>query len=906
MARAVPIKPTMGVTADSYSMLLNAVPRGGKITRRPSIKAVTMGYSSSYEESPALYPTGSHTITNDNQIFDSQWLILNTYSSTNYRILAPGGVHITSSNLSEYITGHASAGSASHAHYKGQIRQITAAAMTNGSKYPGVVSITLASPFSPAPSTSNNDVAGTPTDKINILPVGVTTANGYHQDTRTLHYSNPVVEGIDCAIVNGKVVAVYLNRVVEEDTSLNYGHTGLYFGHSYHHPSDPTIGYLRSSVVVGSKNDDAPDNWYKLAGYWNRRIVPTFTDYIICGKHIGPEILDATKDSDGNHQVADVAGCSLLFDGFPVKMYAPNETQKTINRVDPYATIYCTHSPKNSFAHNERNSGQTIWYGFLDGDDFSITSEVPAETALLMAYFGDIGDGRDTIFTREYDLWYSEPANPMSLSIVGLLPVVAGSNNPEVIGLADYKNGTAVFTRDTIQFMRGIGADTGSNAASRTIISQGVGSDSRWSIKNVGNQIAFANKAGLWILDENGKVQELTQFRELFSEEGVDCSRGPYHWSITGDHSPDTTEYAANSHADLAYNTFDSQPWRTYKIDQSRLDRAVAGVWDDLYLLFVSLDSDPYQEDNRLVLCWNWRENLASCWLLPKNMGVRGWAYDGSLSTPYVMTRYGLARFEGNSEPDTCYTNSGPTDSSGDARTGGRGGAGSDVGKGWVTTINETHHPMPFILGQGQFLPESGDAVVAPQLIIQHETRHDYKKSDELFTGLSLYSQNDGAEAYLAIFNEGSGNVTHDTHTYTSGDDDYKMKVRIWSAKAELNMSDVLNISSSTTFNKINMSNTSIKPLDNLISEDKFKNWRDRHARGMGPAGLKGIVYESAIGTTDNSAKHRVPRAIRKLSEARSGFTGTRMRFQFSTAAPGKVFSVQMLIEGTAPKGERG
>ena len=119
-------------------------------------------------------------------------------------------------------------------------------------------------------------------------------------------------------------------------------------------------------------------------------------------------------------------------------------------------------------------------------------------------------------------------------------------------------------------------------------------------------------------------------------------------------------------------------------------------------------------------------------------------------------------------------------------------------------------------------------------------------------------------------------------------------------------MSDVLNLSSSVTFNKMNMSNTEIKPLDNLIAESKFKNWRDRHARGVGPAGLKGVAYESAIGTTDNSAKHRVPRAIRKLSEARSGFVGTRMSFQFSTAAPNKIITVQMILEGTAPKGERG
>ena len=54
MAKSIPIKPTMGVTSDSYSMLLNAVSRGGKITRRPSIKAVNMGYSSSYEADSSL------------------------------------------------------------------------------------------------------------------------------------------------------------------------------------------------------------------------------------------------------------------------------------------------------------------------------------------------------------------------------------------------------------------------------------------------------------------------------------------------------------------------------------------------------------------------------------------------------------------------------------------------------------------------------------------------------------------------------------------------------------------------------------------------------------------------------------------------------------------------------------
>ena len=141
--------------------------------------------------------------------------------------------------------------------------------------------------------------------------------------------------------------------------------------------------------------------------------------------------------------------------------------------------------------------------------------------------------------------------------------------------------------------------------------------------------------------------------------------------------------------------------------------------------------------------------------------------------------------------------------------------------------------------------------------------------------------------------------------TYTSGDDDYKMKVRIWCAKAELNMSSVLSFGAATSFNKLNMSSTDIKPLDSLVSETDFKNWRDRHARGVGPAGLNGIVYESTLGTADSNAKHRIPNGIRRLSEARSGFSGTRMKFQFSTAAPTKVLSVQLIMEGTAPRGER-
>jgi len=898
-APIIQVLPTMGRAADTqfrskashmpYRMLLNVVSRGGMLCRRPRIRAMDMGYSSSIGEGGSPAPEASDglahaprwTIMGD----PSSWVETATVADTDHMwFRPPGGLLITASNVSRYVT---TANTKVYQINDGGahlVRDVTGITVGTEGDFAGAVKLLLSGELT-SPSQGERVYA------IQMLTgASPTTFTGEHRQSRNVWAINGVMEGIDCEIIGNTVVALYLSKYVGL-TTVSPTNTDLYFVHSLHHTGDPRFGKLQSQHKIGTIENDNIGSWYAASSYWKRRVFPSFSDYVIAGHGLGPEMAGATKPNYAHLSTGyyehDIQGSAILFSGVDAQMLADVKSYRnldtnlvsTIERADPFATIYCVHSPKNAFMYTERNSGQSIWYGFANGDDFLLNSEVPAVTAMLGVPEGDISSLRDTLLVRDYDLWFSEPMRPLSISFTGLNSVNSGSRAPAVVGLADYRNGTAIFTNDTVQFTRGIGADSGTNAATRAIIHNGLGSDSRWSIKSVGNGVAFLNKRGLWYLGEDGQVQELSAFQELFSHSGIDCSRGPYHSQITADvDGPDVgDELVSGSSADKAYNEFEHHPWRSFKVDQSRLDRAVAGVWDDLYLCFVSLDGDDIGNDNRLVLCWNWKENTFTTWLLPKDMGVRGWAYDGRLNTPYVMTRYGLARFEDCNQGDEIWYNEGPTDNDGTTpRTPGDIMMTSTTlptspGVGYETKI----HPnsMPFMLGQTHWLPESGDAYVVPSVIMQHETKHDYVRS-----------------ASWTRMNGGSV-------TYTGGDDDFKMKIRVWSQKSEAVMTEFVSEAHSG-FMKMNLSNTEIKPLDNLVDESKFKVWRDHHCRDK--------AATAGISTNDNTAKFRVPNAIRRVSRARSGFQATRFAVQFSTSAPNKVLSFQVLPETTAPRGERG
>jgi len=886
--------PTMGVAPNAYKMLCNVVSRKGTLERRPRLVAMDMGYSTSFS------PSGTDiTVGSDNLAFAPQWRVHTVTDANNVLLEAPGGVTLTSGNLSQYITtGH----------------ELHEAGLTTNPK--AIASVSDSSGLANVQCTGHDLAVN---EKVYIYQASTSAAGpgvGEHTHSRTLHAINPVVEGIDCEIINGKIVAIYVGKFIS--STADHKRTDLHFYHSYHHPGDPRMGYVKDITAFGSTKDDRPSNWYNQASYWNKRIQGMFSDYAITGYGVGPTMVGGSTASINESDSVSV------FAGFPLKMLGATTAQDTIARVDPYSSFYTLYSPKNAFAHTDRHSGQTIWYGFLDGDRYDLTGELPAELALLMAYHSDVDASRQTVITRPHHIWYSEPASPLSLSVTGWYPMFVGSQNMEIVGMADYQNGTAIFSRDAVHFMKGVGADVGNNAASRVTLHSGVGADSRWSIKSLGDGVAFANKNGLWFLDASNQVREVTGFRELF-DEGVDCTRGSYHQYFGGDAQHTTiTERASHLSAWSGYS-YDDNPWRDYKIDKSRLDRAVAGVWDDLYLLFVSLEGDDLGDDNRLCLCWNWKENRpasmsgpwtegpTSVWLLPKNQGVRGFAYDGSLETPYVMTRYGLSRFEKSTSNDVMWGLGTPLNTAGNAeRTPDHHPASAvaddaEAGYGYVPYIitSEPTASQPFIMGQSRWLGESGDATVTANVIVQHETKNDIYQSTQVEWDW---------ETPPATSPKYYGGTTGGAAKFDAGDDE-GMRIAMWAMQSHLLQSQgvstegtiqaayaaALDSASSTdgytgeyTANKMRFTRVSIGPLENLISRDDFKGWRGRHARhssaNFGPGNRDGTV--------------RVPKGIRRASAGRSGFASSRCAFEWLTCSPDKILSVQVIMNPVAPRGE--
>ena len=104
MARAKATKPvvmvpTMGVVPNAYKMLCNVVSRKGVLERRPRLVAMDMGYSTSFA------PSGSDvTVGSDNLAFAPQWRVHTVTDANNVKLEAPGGITLTSGNLSQYIT----------------------------------------------------------------------------------------------------------------------------------------------------------------------------------------------------------------------------------------------------------------------------------------------------------------------------------------------------------------------------------------------------------------------------------------------------------------------------------------------------------------------------------------------------------------------------------------------------------------------------------------------------------------------------------------------------------------------------------------------------------------------------------------------------------------------------------
>ena len=744
--RHITIKPTMGVTPDTYKLLVNVVPRKGILERRPALRAVGIG-DSDFE--------GSYTL--------------------------------------------------------------------------------------PSP-------AGFETDDYD----GVFGLQGEEVS------SNLIVEGIDVEIVAGKVLALYVGK-----KELSFSSTSAELTYSWHLPTNLRVGAevegatvfdhgtLSNNQVAVADRERIRFGWYETAKYWDRRILKVLDGFMFTGRGVGWGMTEDISLGAAPGPVDELA----FHDATPMRMMGAPTLLSTIPRVDPFNTLYVTRGPKGAFGHLDR-LGQVVWYGFSNGDTYELDAAVPAATTLAQAIEIFLSSDRTLVNVYGFDVWYSEANMPVSLPVVGLTPLLNGSKASEVIGLAEYQSGTIAFTTDSIQFLRGIGSDM--TDLSRVVLHQGVGADSRWSIKKVGQGVAFVNKSGLNFLGPDGQVHKIHAFDALF-DEGVEAARHPYDQHYT-DTVPATgvptsgeigklqyeDAYSGNpASTDAIVDGYDALPWRHYKVDLTRLDRAIGMVWDDLYLCALSQVGDDLGDDNRLVLVWNWKENTSAIWLLPRNMGIRGFAYDGSLGQPYVMTRHGLAMFEGAGQRDRVW----------EYQQLALGGVLTASGPAISAT---TKDPWPAMLGLTHHLPESGDAFTVSDVVVQHETSLD----DAI-------------------------------------DENYKFRFQLWSGINEINIGRDITAGQDTS-----CLTTSDNPAVPASFSSSVIAWRKA---ATGSAGNHHSSTDDATDpdTTDGANSLRVGQAIRKASIARSGWSAIRHSVQWHTLSPGRIFSMQVGLVDQARRGTR-
>lgn len=565
---------------------------------------------------------------------------------------------------------------------------------------------------------------------------------------------NRIFEGIDVEIIQDKLVLVYLIK-------NNASGTTLQMAHSYHSPTDPLLGELvatsssvESDVTSGFTNFGSLHP-YVAASYWQRRIVEAVDMYMIVGYgtggfRFGDNVNSLTIDNDsipiwnatallmGTNVVDVTYGADYRFTSEP-DSYLANPTYpgaltydtSEIPRYDASSSFYIDHGPKEAFAHVDR-LGQTFWYGFKN-TPYKYTGVTPTERILFDKSELSLDSGASVVIMRPYDIFVSEELLPQSLNTIGIFPLSqASGSDDEVIGMADTNAGNIIFSRHAIQAFTGIGSDRTGGAVK--IITNRMGCDAQHSIKSMRAGVFFANHGGVHMLS-GASVARIEAFDELFGE-GVVVDRGPYS-TYQGD-----ADGAAPSGSSMEDNeTLDCDPWQTYKVDHNRLDRAVAGAWDDLYILFCSMEGHDPGDDNRLALVHNQITNKSTIWLLPKNMGVRGFAYNGKYSTPFVMTRYGLAKFESTTGVDEVWIVS-----------------GSDASK--ATVVSSTK-PYPAVVAQSRLMPNIEAAVVTPDINVHHTVRIDDSVDDDMKMRFQMWSH---------VADLAAGQSTLDTSQFTTAD----------------------------------------------------------------------------------------------------------------------------------------
>jgi len=497
------------------------------------------------------------------------------------------------------------------------------------------------------------------------------------------------------------------------------------------------------------------------------------------------------------------------------------------------------------------------------------------------------------------------------------MTAVTSSRSPEVVGFARYGGGTAVFTRDTIEYAQGYFS---AKAGQIKLIHTGVGADSRWCIKEVGNAVAFLSKDGIYHLKGND-ITRVNAFDGLFNG-GVEFERTPYSDLVVGDATTETVSNHANSGSRYAQGLDKSRqqeslPFGHYRVDKTRLDRAVAGVWEDLYLCAVSREIDDPGDDNRMVLCWNYKENLGSVWILPKYMGMRGFAYDGSISTPYIMTRYGLAEFAGSKERDMPYV-----------RIDGSSNIQSDINSttNWRTKVHYTHgnqttgstpdrdlipeshyatgssvtvadvEHLPVVMaGQTQFLHIDGSAFTIPEVSIMHE------KNQYGWARKSSKDQDDWA--------------------FFLKDDDIDMRIQVWGNQTDIEAGTMGenygNSEFSSTSSDYDMKSLSMSDIGMLDSLYKGNNEKEFRAIRVHPENVDGgtkkvdhthghMRYGSgSFSDADQMPTRRTRGSILKTSTGRSGTISTKQQVQFYTIDTGDIHAVSIAVDVVVKPGGR-
>jgi len=567
---------------------------------------------------------------------------------------------------------------------------------------------------------------------------------------RTSTAWNRIFEGIDVEIIQDKLVLAYM---LKNDASA----TQLVMAHSYHSVADPLHGKLvaTSSSVEGDVTSGFTNfgqlHSYISASYWDKRIVEAVDMYMIVGygtggfrfgNNVNPltlendsiPIWDATALLMGTNVVDVTYGADYGFEHDPTA-FAANPSYpgalfyntSEIPRYDASSSFYIDHGPKEAFAHVDR-LGQTFWFGFKN-TPYKFTGVTPTERILFDKSELSIDAGASTLIMRPYDIFVSEELLPQSLNTIGVFPLNQASGaDDEVIGMADTNAGNVIFSRHAIQTFNGIGSDRQDGTVK--LITNTMGCDSRHSIKSMRGGVFFANHQGVHKL-VGAQVARIDAFDELFGH-GVKMDRGPYS-AYQGGSSPQ---------GGMADNqTLDCDPWQNYKIDHDRLDRAVAGAWDDLYILFCSMEDHERGDDNRLALVHNQKTNQSTVWLLPKNMGVRGFAYNGKYSTPFVMTRYGLAKFESTTGVDEVWITSGS-------------------GASKATVVSSTK-PYVAIAAQSRLVPNIDAAVVMPDVNVHHTVRVDDSVDDDFKLRFQVWS-------HIADLSEGQS--TLETSQFTTAD----------------------------------------------------------------------------------------------------------------------------------------